>query len=215
MDRHEASIVIAQPQGARQLVLLFHGVGASAEDLRALGEVLAQQRPSAAVVSVQAPHPSQLGRGWEWFSVVGMTDQIRPARVAAAMPWFLEAIAHWQKHFGMGPAQTVLLGFSQGSIMSLESTQNTTPPSHPAPAAHTVIAVAGRFAQPVRQAPLDVQFHLIHGEADGVVPTACAVEAHRQLSALHAQVTLDLVPQLGHGIDGRVLQHVLDHLPQD
>jgi len=60
-----------------------------------------------------------------------------------------------------------------------------------------------------------VQFHLIHGEADEAVPTGCSIEAHRQLLELHAQVTLDLVPNLGREIDGRALQHVINRLPQD
>lgn len=74
-------MVIARPQDANQLVLLFHGVGASADDLAPPGEVVAQRRPRAAVISVQAPHPSQLGRGFEWFSVLGVTDQTRTERV--------------------------------------------------------------------------------------------------------------------------------------
>ena len=56
---HEASVVIARPQPCEQLVLIFHGVGSSAQDLAPLGRALAQACPGAAVVSVQAPYPSQ------------------------------------------------------------------------------------------------------------------------------------------------------------
>ncbi len=60
---HEASLIIARPQASDQLVLLFHGVGSSAASLASLGEAIAQARPQATVVSVEAPHPSKLGRG--------------------------------------------------------------------------------------------------------------------------------------------------------
>lgn len=44
-------LLIERPEAAaiRQLLLLFHGVGSSAEDLRPLGEALAAQRPQACV----------------------------------------------------------------------------------------------------------------------------------------------------------------------
>ncbi len=207
---HDHAVVIARPPASDQLVLLFHGVGSSAQDLAPVGQALARARPSATVVSVEAPHPSQLGQGKEWFSVVGITEDSRPQRIAQAMPLFLEAIRHWQSQTGIGPERTVLLGFSQGSIMSLESTQSPLP--H-APAANTLIAVAGRFAGPARRAPEGVRVHLIHGEGDGVVLPRWSVEAEQQLRALGAEVTLDLVPGLGHGIDARVMNRVLALMP--
>lgn len=208
---HEASLIIARPASSDQLILLFHGVGSCASDLAPLGEALAQARPRATVVSVEAPHPSQLGRGSEWFSVIGVTEDNRPQRIAEVMPLFLQTIAHWQKLTGIGPERTVLVGFSQGSIMSLESTQS---PLQAQAMAGTIIAIAGRLAEKVRRAPEGVRFHLIHGDQDGVVMTRWSVEAQQQLQALGVSVTLDLVPGLGHGIDGRVLQHVVRHLPQ-
>lgn len=202
----DASVVIAQPAQPRQLVLLFHGVGSSAADLVPLGQAIAQARPEAMVVSVDAAHASTLGRGREWFSVVGVTEQDRPARVAEAMPAFLQAVARWQQASGLGPEATVLVGFSQGAIMSLEATQ-----ADVAPAAR-VIALAGRFAQGLRRAPPGLRFHLVHGEQDGVVPTHFSLEAAQALQALGATVTLDLLPGLGHGIDARALRLVLGYL---
>ena len=205
---HETSIVVARPQGASQLVLLFHGVGSSAANLAPVGEAIAQARPEAMVVSVDAPHPSTLGSGREWFSVVGITEQNRPQRIAEAMPRFLDTIAHWQQVSGIGPAGTVLVGFSQGAILALESTQVDTGPV----TAGLVIALAGRFAQPVRRAPKALQFHLIHGQQDGVVAPNLSAEAARALQALGGAVTLDLLPGLGHGIDARALQLVIRYV---
>lgn len=203
---HEASVVIARPQPCEQLVLIFHGVGSSAQDLAPLGRALAQACPGAAVVSVQAPYLSQLGRGQEWFSVIGVTEDNRPGRIAQAMPQFVQTIRHWQDVMGIDAQRTVLVGFSQGAIMSLEGTQT------PELLAGKVIAMAGRFAQPVRQAPAGTQVHLIHGEQDGVVLPQWSVQAHQQIGALGGAVTLDLLPGLGHGIDDRALQLAIRHL---
>ena len=206
---HESSLSVARPEVSDQLILLFHGVGSSAQDLVPVGQAVAQACPRATVVSVEAPHVSQLGRGKEWFSVLGVTEENRPQRIAQAMPLFLDAIRHWQRLSGIEPERTVLLGFSQGAIMSLESTQTTLQPT---PAAHTLIALAGRFAEPVRHAAPKVHIHLIHGDSDNVVMPRWSIEANEQLKALGGEVTLDLVPGLGHGIDDRALRHVLNHL---
>ena len=196
---HEAAVVIARPQGADQLVLLFHGVGSTAANLAPLGQAIAEARPQAVVVSVDAPHSSTLGSGREWFSVVGITEQNRPPRIAEVLPLFLDTVAHWQQATGIGPAGTGLVGFSQGAILSLEATQVEAPP------AARVIALAGRFAEPVRRASQGVRIHLVHGDQDGVVPTRFSTEAAQALRALHGDVTLDLLPGLGHGIDERAL----------
>ena len=96
----QADAARAEPGHSAELVLLFHGVGASARDLLPMGEALAEHRPMAWVVSVQAPDPSDFGRGWQWFSVQGVTEANRPGRVAAAMPAFLQRVAAWQARAG-------------------------------------------------------------------------------------------------------------------
>jgi len=202
-------LIIQKPAGtaaAPQLLLLFHGVGADAASMRPLGEALSALRPQAFVVSVRSPDSSDLGQGWQWFPVRGVTEADRPARVAAAMPRFAETVRAWQRESGVGAGHTALVGFSQGAIMALESTQL------PQPAAGRVIAIAGRFAQPPRAAPPHVRLHLLHGEQDRVMPPALATDAASHWAALGGSATLDLFPGLGHGIDARVVRRVAGHL---
>lgn len=203
----DSSIVVARPPAAARLVLLFHGVGSSAANLVPLAEMIATHCPDAMVVSVDGPHPSTLGSGREWFSVVGVTEQDRPARVAQVLPLFHETIARWQAASGVGPEHTTLVGFSQGAIMALESTQVDR-----AAAASRVIAVAGRFAIAPRRAASGVGFHFIHGAADGVIPAQFGSDGARRLRELGGSATFDLVSGLGHGIDARAAGLVLGHL---
>lgn len=205
---HEASIVIARPERPAQLVLLFHGVGSSAANLAPLGEAIAQARPDAMVVSIDAPFPSGLGSGREWFSVLGITEQNRPERIAKVIPLFLDVISQWQRTSGVGPAGTVLVGFSQGAILSLEATQTEMAMSP----AERVIALAGRFAVPARRAPPGLRYNLIHGAQDAVVSHTFSVAAAEALKTLGGDATLDLLPGLGHGIDARALQLVIGYL---
>lgn len=200
-------LIIRQPEVPEQLLLLFHGVGSSARDLEPLGEALAPHLPDAAIISVQAPEA--VGRGWQWFSVQGVTEADRPARVAVAMPRFIESIRQWQQACTVAPAATTLIGFSQGAIMSLEATQLEGPP------AGRVIALSGRFARPPRIAHTSLSTHLMHGDADPVMPVRGAVDAFAQLQALGAAATLDRFTGLGHGIDGRVVAAVVRRLQHD
>ncbi|SEB19366.1 esterase [Variovorax sp. YR216] len=205
----DTSIVVARPDKPAHLVLLFHGVGSSAANLVPLAELVAQARPDAMVVSVDGPHPSNLGRGREWFSVAGVTEENRPQRVALALPLFRDTIAHWQRASGLGAGQTTLIGFSQGAIMALEATQAGDQ------LVARVVALAGRFAEPVRRVPSGVRFHFIHGAADPVILAQFSVEAAQKLRDLGADVTVDVLPDLGHGIDMRVANLLAGYFGRD
>lgn len=207
----QADLIIQRPDAAdaaaevAELLLLFHGVGSSAQDLQPLGEALAAQRPGAWVISVRSPDRSDIGRGWQWFSVQGVTEANRPDRVAAAMPAFIDKVGAWQRHSGVTPERTTLIGFSQGAIMALESTQQPDPQR----VARRVVAIAGRFALPPRHAPAGVTVNLMHGDEDRVMPIGLAVDADSRLRALGAFSTLDRFPGLGHGIDVRVVEAIV------
>lgn len=197
-------LIVQRPAAPKQLLLMFHGVGSSARDIAPLGQALAPHLPDALIVSVQAPEA--VGPGWQWFSVQGVTEANRPARVAAALPGFVEVVRQWQQDCAVGAAQTTLIGFSQGAIMALASTQLDSPP------ATRVFALSGRFAQAPHIAHAGLRTHLIHGDADAVMPVSGAVDALAQLQTLGATATLDRLPGLGHGIDARVVDAIVRRL---
>jgi phospholipase/carboxylesterase len=195
------ALVLQAPAAPGALFLLFHGVGASQHDLAPLGERLAREFPDAAVVSVPAPDASDLGRGLQWFSVLGVTESNRAARVAATLPRFVETVRHWQQRMRVTPAATTLVGFSQGAIMALEAAH-----AQP-PVAARVVSLSGRYSTLPQAAPA-ARMHFLHGAADPVIPAANAQAGVRRLQELNADVTLDVVPALGHGID-RTAQDLL------
>lgn len=203
------ALIVHQPAAgtaASELLLMFHGVGSSAEDLVPLGQAMAPGHRDAWMISIRSPHKSDFGQGWQWFSVQGVDEASRPARIAAAMPDFVKVVRHWQQHTGVSAANTTLLGFSQGAIMALESTQVADG------LAARVVSMAGRFAQLPQHAPARTAIHLLHGDNDPVIPAQFARDADAQLRKLGAVSTLDVFGGLGHGIDGRVLQRLLEIL---
>lgn len=202
-----ASIVFQKPaSAARKLILLFHGVGSNAQDLVPVGQQFAAKYPDALVVSLEGLQASDFGQGRQWFSVMGVTEENRPRRVAAVMQDFRSLIEQLQNTSGVLAANTTLIGFSQGSIMALESTQ-----TQPALAAH-VIAFSGRFASVPTLAVNGTSVHLIHGDADQVMPVESSRSAAKQLQALGVSVALDIEPGMGHGINERIVSTALSRL---
>jgi phospholipase/carboxylesterase len=206
------SVIVARPEGqAQQLMLLFHGVGATALDLVPLGRALAAEFPGAFIVSVAAPAASGNG-GRQWFSVLDISEENRPARVEAALPAFAEAVGRWQKEAGVGRDAVALIGFSQGGIMALESTRD-----RPAIAGR-VISIAGRFAQLPQSPNPDATLHMFHGKLDPVIPYGYTVEAAQHLVAIGADITADVIPHLGHQINEDVAELLIErlrgHLPK-
>lgn len=201
------SVIVARPEGqAQQLMLLFHGVGATALDLVPLGRVLAGEFPEAFIVSVAAPAPSGSGQGSQWFSVLGITEENRPARVEAALPAFDATVARWRKEAGVGREAVALIGFSQGGIMALESTRD-----RPAVAGRAV-SIAGRFARLPETPNPDVTLHMFHGKLDPVIPYGFTVEAAKHLVAIGADITADVTPHMGHQINEEVAELLIERL---
>jgi len=203
--KHDHFVVQSPSAPAKQLLLLFHGVGDNPVSMGQIGSWFAPLFPDALIVSVGGVEPCG-PNGRQWFSVQGVTEENRQQRIDAIMPTFIDIVRHWQKESGVGPLATALIGFSQGTIMSLESTKA-------APGlASRIIAFNGRFATLPTRASTATTVHLIHGGEDRVIDLAHAVAAQEALIEAGGDVTLDIVDDLGHAIDDRSIQFALDHL---
>lgn len=198
--------IIQLPDSTKQLLLLFHGVGGVPADMVALGQHLAAAFPEAAIISISGRHSSDFGRGYQWFSVSGITEHNRGERITDAMPDFVQTVHTWQHRTNVTPQDTTLLGFSQGAIMALESSQLDVPLS-----AH-VVSLSGRFAHLPQHAPSTMSWHFIHGKADNVIDYRHAVDAAHTLSELGGHVTTDIIDQLGHGVTTEVADNVVKRL---
>ncbi|MFE8102822.1 esterase [Brenneria goodwinii] len=202
-------VVVQNSDVPQQLFLLFHGVGDTPAGMAQIGRYFAAAFPQALVVSVGGPFSSGYGEGRQWFSVQGVTETNRLSRIEAVVPRFAATVRDWQLKSGVGFQQTTLVGFSQGSIMSLEALK-----SEPHLAGQ-IIAFSGRFAVLPEKPFTDVVVHLIHGDADGVIAVDHAHAAAQRFQTLGTLFTLDVAPGQGHGIDERMLNHALTHLRHD
>ena len=184
---------------ADSLVVLLHGLGADGNDLFGLVPHLAQVLPGAAFVSPHAPFTCDMAPfGYQWFSVQDRSPSAMLAGVQATAP-ILDAFidAEMERH-GVSAAQTALIGFSQGTMMSLF----VAPRREEAFAG--IVGFSGRLIAPellAEEIKVRPPVVLVHGDADEVVPYESMALAEEGLTAAGIEVETMTRPGLGHGID--------------
>jgi phospholipase/carboxylesterase len=158
------------------LLVLHHGRGADEADLLGFAEHLDPER-HLHVLAPRAPL-SLGGPGYHWYVVprVGHPD---PETFHAAYRQLAELHDESWERLGLTPAQTVLGGFSMGSVMSYGLGLG---PGRPAPAG--ILAFSG-FVPTVEgwqpELPRPTRVFIAHGRRDPVIEIAFAHRARRLL----------------------------------
>ncbi|MFC6379338.1 alpha/beta hydrolase [Tatumella terrea] len=195
---------------SKQIVILLHGVGSNGADLQGLGDFWAESFPGLTCIAPDAPFPCDMGAGYQWFSVNGVTDENRPARIAEARTSFDAALQKIFSQYGITPEdEVVLTGFSQGSIMALDALARAAFPLA------GVIAFSGRLASPPPLHPAPgSKVLLIHGQDDQVIPWTESRHAEQQLTAAGVEVTSFYQPGVPHTISGEGVAEATDFIQQ-
>lgn len=183
----------------KQLMVLLHGYGADGRDLISLGYEWGALFPDMLFVSPDAPTPcGSGGPGFEWFAIdFDRRDLARQVGLPLAAPVLVNFLIDLWAQTGVGPAQTVLVGFSQGAMMALHvgtalDQQLAGIVAFSGAFSPAAEFESGRFAKP--------PVALIHGAADQVVDVAGSREAARELMGAGFDVSLHISPGMGHGI---------------
>jgi phospholipase/carboxylesterase len=205
---------VAPKSGAapKQLVVFLHGYGSNGDDLISLAPYWADLLPDAEFVSPNAPFPCEQNPfgGFQWFGLEERNPAMMLAGTRAAATildaWLDDAL----KGRGLDESKLALVGFSQGTMMSL----HVGPRRAQAPAA--IVGYSGALIAPdalraeIKSKP---PILLVHGTADQVVPFAAMGAAAQVLQGLGIDVETIARPGLPHSIDpdglargGRFLQ---------
>jgi phospholipase/carboxylesterase len=186
---------------SRNLVILLHGVGSNGADLAPLGDAWTQALPGTVFASPNAPERSSFGQGYQWFSVAGVTPENRAQRIVAGRAGFDTVIASIiaDKGFADRLDRVALVGFSQGTIMSLDAVASGRFP------VGAVVGFSGRLASPKPLTPKDTAkgktpILLVHGTGDPVIPSFETEEAEAELKNLGFPVETQIEAGLGHTI---------------
>jgi phospholipase/carboxylesterase len=189
---------------AQQLVVFLHGYGADGNDLIDIGRAWQQILPHAAFVSPHAPEPcGQAPMGRQWFTLTMRDPKERWTGVNKAAPLLNQFLDAELARHKLSPSALALVGFSQGTMMSLHvGLRRAAPPA-------AIVGYSGvlvlppdvdpeKFAAEIKSRPPVL---LVHGDSDDLIPPQALFQASQGLAALDIPVEWHLSQGIGHGID--------------
>lgn len=187
------------PEGeADSLVILLHGLGSNGRDLISLAPMWATELPNTVFVSPDAPFvcdmvPPGYPDSFQWFSLQDRDPHAILQGVMSAQPILDTFITEQIEKYNVTPEKTVLVGFSQGTMMSLY-----TAPRYPEQLGG-VLGYSGALCGEIEGNKMPIC--LVHGEADDVVPFSAYEHARGKLIGAGYKVSGYSTPGLTHSID--------------
>jgi phospholipase/carboxylesterase len=183
----------------RRLVVLLHGVGADGNDLIGLAPYWAPALPDAEFVSPDAPFPCDMAPyGRQWFSLQDRSPSAILGGVRAAAPILDAFLDDALAARGLDASQLALVGFSQGTMMSLYVGPRRAKQLAGIVGYSGALIGADTLAQEIRSRP---PMLLVHGDADEIVPPQALPLAVKGLTAAGVPVEQLVCPGVGHSID--------------
>jgi phospholipase/carboxylesterase len=183
----------------RRLVILLHGLGADGNDLIGLAPYWAPLVPTAEFVSPNAPFPCDMAPyGYQWYSSQDRSPGAALAGVRAAAPVLDAFIDAALSERGLDDKDLALVGFSQGTVMSLYVGLRRNKP------VAGIIGYSGRLLAPellegeLCSRPRTL---LVHGTDDPLVPYDALGEAKTALERAGVPVETVTSVGIGHSID--------------
>jgi len=188
----------------RRLVILLHGLGADGNDLIGLAPYWARLLPDAEYLSPNAPFPCDMAPyGYQWFSSQDRRPDAVLGGVRAAAPILDAFIDEALEQRGLGSGELALVGFSQGTMMSLFVGLRRAEP------VAGIVGFSGRLLAPellaseLRSRP---PILLVHGTEDPLVPYSSLAAAETTLKAAGVPVETVTSVGIGHSIDDQGLR---------
>ncbi len=152
---------------AKNIVIFLHGVGSRGSHLKPILDYWKSKMPEVIFAAPNAPFPfAGGGDGFEWFSLNAISEQNRPQRVLEAREHFDNTLNQVLAEHGASfeHDHVLLVGFSQGSIMTLDALASGRLNVAGA------VAFSGRFASVEPYTPrTGTPLLLVHGKSDGVI----------------------------------------------
>jgi phospholipase/carboxylesterase len=195
---------------AQQLIVFLHGYGADGNDLIDIGRAWQQFLPQAAFVSPHAPEPcGQAPMGRQWFTLTMRDINERWTGVNKAAPILNRFLDSELARYRLPPSALALVGFSQGTMMSLHVGLRRAVPLA------AIVGYSGLLVVPPDVNPemftAEIKSRppvlLVHGDSDDLIPPQALFQAAQGLAALEIPVEWHLSPNVGHGIDAEGLRH--------
>lgn len=181
---------------ATHLVVLAHGYGADGNDLIGLAPHWQRMMPTVAFVAPNAPERCPGSPGYQWFPIARLDPHEMQKGVESAAPIFETFLESELARLNLPPERLALVGFSQGTMMSLHvGLRRAVKPA-------AIVGYSGVLAGAPPQLGADTPpILLIHGDADDMIPADALFMSAGALGHAGACVQWHLSAGIGHSID--------------
>ena len=185
-----------------EIVIFFHGYGADGNDLISLSDAFSKILPNSVFYSPNAPQKCEMGGfGYQWFPIKqkndGSLDLNAKNEILNSVKLINYYIDKIELDSGISSKNFILIGFSQGTMMVLETLLSREKKIS------AVVGFSGGFLNvknKVSKINLDTPILLVHGDEDNVVPMEMTKMAKKNLNILGYFVNTYFSKGLGHGI---------------
>ena len=180
-----------------KIVLFLHGYGANGEDLINIASEWIDILPNTIFYSPNAPFVCDINpSGYQWFKLFERTEKELNNGLKECGPYLNQFIDHILKKHKLGINNLLIVGFSQGTIISLYHLIRRKI------ACAGVIGFSGLYFEE-KELTVDINFPILlyHGKDDQVIECSSSVKAEKLLSLKGFDVECHLQDDLGHGID--------------
>ena len=204
---------IVEPQTGekpKQLIIFCHGYGADGNDLIGLSSYFQKILPNAIFMSPNAPQKCDLNPlGYQWFDFQSGDPALIWKGVLEAASVLNSFIDEQLEKYNLSDDNLALIGFSQGTMMSLHVGLRRKKPMR------ALIGFSGKLIGEellkddlVSKPPI----YLIHGEQDPMVPHQETINAADVLQRHDVEVQKHISPNTPHSIAEDGLKIAIDFL---
>ena len=195
---------------AKKMVILSHGYGADCNDLLSIGEYWQKSLPDFCFIAPNAPTPCQINpSGFEWFDLMQTSQEKIIEEFQSSLKLLDQFINTQLKEQGLEKKDLYLMGFSQGTMMSLQLAL-----SYKNPIAG-VLGYSGKvydfnFLEKniLSQCPI----LLLHGTTDTVIPLEEMYASYELLKKKTIDIQYKVFENCGHSITPEGLSAGLNFL---
>lgn len=194
----------------KNLMVMLHGYGSNGDDLKSLAPFFETILPDTYFYSPNGIEPCELGvYGFQWFSLLDRSEEAIWNELNQKAEIVSEMIAKKAEELEISADNIILLGFSQGTMLSIYLSLSSQIPYKAA------VGYSGRLFVPREVHNTQTPICLIHGKMDDVVPFECLGHAKEGLEKLGINAKILGIENLAHSIDMEGIKFAVKFLKEN
>ena len=204
MEKNSLDFIEIKPDMVNNIFILLHGYGSNNEDFLSLGEHFRDLLPNTAIIAVNAPWRSDVGTGYQWFSLKTMNLFSILKEIKISNNLLNNFINTQLKRFELEEKNLLLGGFSQGAMLSLYNGLRREK------APFGILSFSGMVPDTIDSLKKELKSKpnvlLIHGTTDKTVPYNSLEKAEYLLREFDIPYESYSIQDMGHTINDEAIE---------